>query len=402
MIIICRYWSKKKLELFAKVENVGPFHIFWTLSCADYRFGENFTSFLQDEKITYIFKDGQEEVLINGMSVEDYLSKNSSKHEHIKNNILTATRNFQHRVKTFVKTIIMNKFNPMHVKYYNYRVEFQMRGPYDIKSNHNLYIYYLSFTGSPHVHGVLFLNIQKIVEEQLKKGNSRFEHLEKAFATCSESRVPDRDESAAIEAFADEFITCSLRNPMTRNIAMQVQSHHHTFMCRKRSSKCRFNFPRFPSLFTMVAVPLRLIFVEDEVGKAKELQKMKTVLHKVREVLECEEIMTKVNENHQDEIEEIIREHELYLKAKHILEDHIFQKQIHDFDEEFDGEKSFKNAELGEKLVANLKSFCEEHEQRFKLLEKEDFNYRRDRLLLVLRAAQIEEDLEIEVLILGS
>ena len=139
-MINCRYWSKKKLELFAKVENVGPFHIFWTLSCADYRFSENFTSFLQDENITYIFKDGQEEVLINNMTVEDYLNKNSSKHEHIKNNILTATRNFQHRVKTFVKTIIMNKFNPMHVKYYNYRVEFQMRGQYHIKSKNFVYL----------------------------------------------------------------------------------------------------------------------------------------------------------------------------------------------------------------------------------------------------------------------
>ena len=128
--IYFRYWSKKKLELFAKVENLGVFHIFWTLSCADYRFNENFTSFLKDEKISYNFNDGQEEVLINGVSVEDYLSKNSSKHEYIKNNILTATRNFNHRVKTFVKTIIMNKFNPMNVLYYNYRVEFQMRGKY--------------------------------------------------------------------------------------------------------------------------------------------------------------------------------------------------------------------------------------------------------------------------------
>ena len=128
--IYFRYWSKKKLELFAKVENLGVFHIFWTLSCADYRFNENFTTFLKDEKISYNFNDGQEEVLINGLTIEDYLSKNSSKHEHIKNNILTATRNFQHRVKTFVKTIIMNKFNPMNVMYYNYRVEFQMRGKY--------------------------------------------------------------------------------------------------------------------------------------------------------------------------------------------------------------------------------------------------------------------------------
>ena len=112
------------------MENLGAFHIFWTLSCADYRFNENFTAFLQNEQISYIFKDGQEEVLINGLSVEDYLSNNSSKHEYIKNNILTATRNFNHRVKTFVKTIIMNKFNPMNVLYYNYRVEFQMRGKY--------------------------------------------------------------------------------------------------------------------------------------------------------------------------------------------------------------------------------------------------------------------------------
>ena len=72
-------------------------------------------------------------MLINDLSVEDYLSKNSSKHEYIKNNILTATRNFQHRVKTFVKTIIMNKFSPMNVQFYNYRVEFQMRGMYPFR-----------------------------------------------------------------------------------------------------------------------------------------------------------------------------------------------------------------------------------------------------------------------------
>ena len=125
-----RYWSKRKLELFAKVQNYGPFNVFFTLSCADYRFNENFTSLLQDETITYNFKDGQEEVLINGLSVEEYLSQNSSRHEHIKNNILTATRNFQHRVKSFIKNIVMNAFSPMIVRFYSYRVEFQMRGKY--------------------------------------------------------------------------------------------------------------------------------------------------------------------------------------------------------------------------------------------------------------------------------
>ena len=130
MLKCFRYWSKRKLELFAKVQNYGPFNVFFTLSCADYRFNENFTSVLDDETITYHFKDGQEEVLINGLSVEEYLSQNSSRHEHIKNNILTATRNFQHRVKSFIKHVVMNNFSPMIVRFYNYRVEFQMRGKY--------------------------------------------------------------------------------------------------------------------------------------------------------------------------------------------------------------------------------------------------------------------------------
>ena len=123
-----RYWSKKKLELFAKVENNGAFHMFFTLSCGDYRFNENFTSLLQDERISYIFKDGQEEVLINDLSIEEYLNQNSSRHEFIRRNILTSTRNFQHRLKTFIKTIVMNKCSPMSVRYYSYRIEFQMRG----------------------------------------------------------------------------------------------------------------------------------------------------------------------------------------------------------------------------------------------------------------------------------
>ena len=237
------------------------------------------------------------------------------------------------------------------------------------------------------MHGVLFLNIPKIVQEQVKKGKVQFEHLERAFATCSQSKVPDEQETSAIEAFVDEFITCSLRNPMTRKIALSVQSHHHTFTCSKRGSKCRFQFPRFPCLYTQVAVPVRLIFGEDEEGKKKEMQKMRIVLQKVRAVLEEEELMTEVNKIHEDEIEEIISEWEWFLKAQHILEDHIFKKQINDYEE---------NVELGKELVDNLKSFSEEHEAKFKLLEREDVTFRKNRLLKVLHYAKIEEDLEID------
>ena len=221
----------------------------------------------------------------------------------------------------------------------------------------------------------------------MEEGKVQFEHLERAFAKCSESKVPDEEESLAIEAFVDEFITCSLRNPTTRKIARSVQSHHHTFTCSKRGSKCRFNFPRLPCLYTQVAVPIRLIFGEDEEKKKKEMHKMRTVLNKVKEILEDKENMEEVNKIHEDEIEEIFIEKELYLKAQHILEDHIFKKQIQDFK---------KNADLGKMLVDNLQSFSEEHEANFKVLEREDLSYRKDRLLKVLHFAKIEKELEID------
>ena len=150
------------------------------------------------------------------------------------------------------------------------------------------------------------------MKAQLEKGHQVFKHLEKAFVTCAESSIPDEDETSAMEAFVDEFVTCSLRNPSTRKIATTVQHHHHTFTCRKRSSKCRFNFPRFPSLYTQVAIPLRLQFGEDdEEGKRKEIMKTRVVLHKVREILEDDERMDEVNIMYQEEIEEIIAANDL-------------------------------------------------------------------------------------------
>ena len=89
---------------------------------------ENFTSLLQDEKIEYKYKAGQEEVLINGMTIGEFLSSSTSAHEFVRKHTHTATRNFDQRVKTFIKTIVMNSFSPLNVREYSYRVEFQMRG----------------------------------------------------------------------------------------------------------------------------------------------------------------------------------------------------------------------------------------------------------------------------------
>ena len=220
--------------------------------------------------------------------------------------------------------------------------------------------------------------------------------MESAFDTCAQSKIPDDDQKLAISSFVDEFITCSLRNPSTRETAMQVQTHNHTFTCTKRGSKCRFGFPRYPSLQTKVAVPLRLIFGDDEEAKKKELMKMRLVLHKVKEVLENKVIMTEVNKMHQEEIEEIFVENDLSLRAKHILEDNIFRKQVENYTEDYNGEVRTSNVSLGKALVKNLDLFYREHFQNYQTLENNDHEYRKERLLEVLRLAEIEQDLEID------
>ena len=66
-----RYWKKKKDELIAKLENLGPFHFFFTLSCADMRYQENFTSLLQEYNIIYKEEKGHEKayLVIDGQEV---------------------------------------------------------------------------------------------------------------------------------------------------------------------------------------------------------------------------------------------------------------------------------------------------------------------------------------------
>ena len=53
-----------------------------------------------------------------------------SKHELIRGNVVMATRYFHHRVRSFLSKIVMAKGNPMNVRHYTYKVEFQERGKY--------------------------------------------------------------------------------------------------------------------------------------------------------------------------------------------------------------------------------------------------------------------------------
>ena len=152
------YWQTAKYEMLAKLENLGPFQFFFTLSCADSRWDENFSSLLRFLKVTvryeYDTKEGTDKTSIiyrdkNNVEVEvslkDYLENevNTSLHELIRTNVLNATRNYTQRVKAFIKTIVMDKNNPMAIEHYSTKVEFQGRG-----AGHN--------------HGVLWANVKKM------------------------------------------------------------------------------------------------------------------------------------------------------------------------------------------------------------------------------------------------
>ena len=131
-----------KYEILAKIENLGPFHLFFTLSCADMRWDATFATILSEMGYSVLFIKTEEEDSLphayvkvktssgDWKTLEEFLKEDvvESRHELIRGNVVMATRYFHHRVKSFIRTIVMSKSNPMNVKNYTYKVEFQGRG----------------------------------------------------------------------------------------------------------------------------------------------------------------------------------------------------------------------------------------------------------------------------------
>ena len=251
-----------------------------------------------------------------------------------------------------------------------------------------------NISGSAHIHGVLFLDIDKIVEIHLKKGVKEFEFLKCGLKKCQDNEIPTNDEEKAIVAFVNKFVTCTLWDPRTKKIASQVQRHHHTFTCRKAGSKCRFHFPRFPSLHTILAKPLRFVFKteEDELERKQMVMKIRMALGKVIDVLEDKDEMEKIEAIWAEELEEIYNERDVVQRSEIILEDEIFKQQILRFNKDPKGKVDI---DLGQYLIDSLKSLHEEHKIKLVELELNISRYFHDRLLAVLKKADIEKILDI-------
>ena len=264
-----RYFQTKKMEFVSKLENLGPFTIFFTLSCADRKWSENFTSLLKLQGHDVQYSHQFDEVKIDGITLVEFMNQNEGQHEFIRKNILNATRIFDERLKSFIKNIIMSKFSQLPISYYNYRIEWQARG-------------------AAHCHGALWVDFK-----QFSKQNPGFENLEAAIENMTNDKVLSEDEEDLITSFADMTSSVSLKDPATADIVGEVNRHHCTRACRKYSTHCRFHFPKFPVGNTLVATPAKVTYSDPEVRTAVS-ERAKFALSKVKNVLRDKAVMTQI------------------------------------------------------------------------------------------------------------
>ena len=357
-----RYWKKVKQEMLAKLENLGAFQLFFTLSCADLRWDENFAAILRDMGVNliysvlpddngYCYTKIEVEYVREGLKLRKDLKQyieeeiKTSLHELIRGNVLLATRFFNQRVKKFFSTIVMGRNNPMNVQYYTYKVEFQERG-------------------AGHIHGTLWLNLDKL-EELIRsdegilvdkhnnnpndKGPEKIrplKGLKSAFKTLKNNGKINDEEKEAMKNFVDEFTSVSTNKYLVgedvSKIVLEVNKHSHTKSCRKQENQCRFLFPRYPSTRTIIAVPIEGVTLEE---KHKRLKTHKAILTKVGNILLDDEKIKQILETIGNSENESIEQYKLN-KKRRIIE---LLKMADVTLEEYENALSFTN--VGYKIV---------------------------------------------------
>ena len=105
----------------------------------------------------------------------------------------------------------------------------------------------------------------------------------------------NNEEIKSLENFVDEFTTVSTNKnkvgERVSRIVLEVNKHHHTKSCRKYDTSCRFLFPRYPSIKTIIAKPISGVSNEQ---KTKLLQTFNKILMKVSEVLMDEDAVSEI------------------------------------------------------------------------------------------------------------
>ena len=314
--------------MIAKLEQLGPFTFFYTLSCADRRWDEIFATVvtkkfpnlnvmhvieengakanvldnenyiptnnedigLDEDELENVDQEEEVEVLdsinIDNDNCQYYIHEKVSrtrmnpnklckihfyandficertnlnnyfedkqKKELLSGSILDITRMFDHRVKSWIKNILMAPQSVMCIQYYQDKIEFQSRG-------------------FPHMHGTGWSDFDKLEDY--------FPGIKQTFEKVTQRQYLSQEDINPLTDLIKKTVSCSLSAEklmedfgMDRETAMkvvksvkEVNIHHHTKTCRKKAKEaCRFKFPRLPSLHCIISQVLPLEEMEED------------------------------------------------------------------------------------------------------------------------------------------
>ena len=302
-----KYWQKMKYEILAKIDNLGAFQLFFTLSCADQRWSANMAEIVMNRGFTVRFSrnrtnDDQEPFIEvktvdgNWKPLMQFIKEDvkESLQELIRGNVVSATRYFHHRVKSFINKILLARSNPLSVQYYSYKVEIQERG-------------------APHIHGVIWLNLSELenlymVDGELSNTRTSDEQplkgIGEIFKKIKHSQKLTNEDKAVLVKWIDAFITVST-HPDTvgqdvAEIVRAVNKHHCTKTCRKLGTNCRFKYPKPPSPETIIQ---ELPKEGNEEKRNQSVAKGLATIRKVMDVLEDEKNIEKIMDKFTKETE---------------------------------------------------------------------------------------------------
>ena len=137
-------------------------------------------------------------------------------------------------------------------------------------------------------------NTKRSMNLPFRNLTSVFEKLNTVGAIKSDLNKADE---LSLTNLINHLSTCSrFKGGKYEDIVTQVEevnTHYHTKTCRKKFTKCRFNFKKFPSCRTIIARPLK---VEGDEG-AEIMKERSDVLEKVKLVMEDDEKMKAIDES---------------------------------------------------------------------------------------------------------
>ncbi|KAE8740593.1 hypothetical protein FOCC_FOCC013893 [Frankliniella occidentalis] len=204
------YWFARGKELLSMVEQIGLPTLFCTFSAADLHWPELFKLLAPDEDFTTMsmFRKGQ----------------------LVKNNPLIVDTFFLKRVETFMAEVVIKKYK---VKDYWFRIEYQHRG-------------------SPHLHGVLWIENAPDVTDLKNKSEEEQEQIVQYFADLVTAFHPNIDQPPSlIHPCQKSLLDIEDLDVDLAEILNRVQRHtvcSRQYCVRKskkdKTMKCRFNFPQ--------------------------------------------------------------------------------------------------------------------------------------------------------------